>query len=84
MGAWKDGKTKWKEGVKVWKMEDATAKGMLDAVLPNTIFVEILGRCFKTFREMCEAVERRMERNTLYRKANIELRAASIGCTATN
>jgi len=62
MGVWKNDEAKWKERVRGWNREDATAMGVLGAVLPDPIFMGLLG--YNTFREMWEAVERRMGRST--------------------
>ena len=69
MCVWKDGEAKWKESTRAWRREDATAIVMLGGVLPNSIFMEFLG--FETFREMREAVERRMGRSTLLLKSRL-------------
>ena len=69
MGIWKDSEAKWKEGTRAWRREDAMAKGALGGVLSDSIFMELLR--FETFREMWEAVERRMVRSTRHLKAKL-------------
>jgi len=55
LDVWIDGEAKWKEGVRVWKKDDAKARAVLGKVVPNSIYMEISE--FKSFHEMWKAVE---------------------------
>ena len=75
---WNDGEAKWKEGARAWKKEDAKARGALGKVVPNSVYMEISE--FKTFHEMWDAVEVRVERIMLHQKSNLKGRLNQMYC----
>ena len=78
LDVWNGGEAKWKEGTRVWKKEDAKARAALGKVVLNLIYMEISE--FKTFYEMWEVVETRIERITLHQKSNLKGRLNQMYC----
>jgi hypothetical protein len=79
LSEWKEGEEQWTKRRRAWERDDANAELALGTVIPDTLYLEIMGH--ERFCEMWKAVEARMELTAPRHRSNLKNALNQMYCT---